>query len=54
LAEKTQAEAYDLMVAHATELWANAVFAMRYDAKDMASGITEVLAYGRAVVVERV
>ncbi len=53
LAEKTRAEAYDLMVAHATELGANAVLAMRHDANDMASGITEVLAYGSAVVVER-
>jgi uncharacterized protein YbjQ (UPF0145 family) len=40
------------MEAHAAEVGGNAVIAMRYDANDMAAGITEVLAYGTAVVVE--
>lgn len=52
LAERARAEAYELMEAHAAEVGGNAVIAMRYDANDMAAGITEVLAYGTAVVVE--
>ena len=53
LAEKAREEAYELMVQHATQLGANAIIAMRYDANEIADGITEVLAYGTAVVVER-
>ena len=52
LAEKAREEAYELMVQHATQLGANAVVAMRYDANEIADGITEVLAYGTAVVVQ--
>jgi uncharacterized protein YbjQ (UPF0145 family) len=52
LAERARAEAYELMEAHAAEVGGNAVIAMRYDANDLAAGITEVLAYGTAVVVE--
>jgi len=52
LCERARAEAYDLMVAHAQQMGANAVLAMRYDANEVAAGITEVLAYGTAVVVE--
>jgi uncharacterized protein YbjQ (UPF0145 family) len=52
LAEKAREEAYELMVQHATQLGANAIIAMRYDANEIADGITEVLAYGTAVVVE--
>ena len=52
LCEHARGEAYELMVAHATTMGANAVIAMRYDANEIASGITEVLAYGTAVVVE--
>ena len=54
LAERAREEAYELMVEHAQELGANAILAMRYDANDIAQGITEVLAYGTAVVVEPV
>jgi uncharacterized protein YbjQ (UPF0145 family) len=54
LCERARADAYALMVAHAEEMGANAVIAMRYDANEVASGITEVLAYGTAVVVEPV
>ena len=53
LAEAARQEAYDLMVQHAASAGANAVIAMRYDANEIADGITEVLAYGTAVVVER-
>jgi uncharacterized protein YbjQ (UPF0145 family) len=53
LCERAREEAYELMVRHAEEMGANAVIAMRYDANEVAAGITEVLAYGTAVVVER-
>ena len=53
LAERAREEAYDLMVDHATKIGANAIIAMRYDANEIADGITEVLAYGTAVVIER-
>lgn len=52
LAEKARQEAFDIMVDHAQALGANAVIAMRYDANDITDGVTEVLAYGTAVVVE--
>ncbi|KRA71684.1 hypothetical protein ASD89_12035 [Caulobacter sp. Root656] len=52
LAEAARKEAYDLLVAHATEMGANAILAMRYDANEIMEGITEVLAYGTAVKVE--
>ena len=54
LAEKTRQEALDLMVQHAEEMGANAIIAMRYDANEITDGITEMLAYGTAVVVEEV
>ncbi|WP_293912057.1 YbjQ family protein [Deinococcus sp.] len=52
LAEKARQEAYELMVQHARERGANAILAMRYDANEITDGVTEVLAYGTAVVVE--
>lgn len=54
LAEQAREEAYRLMVVHAGEAGANAVIGMRYDANEIMEGITEVLAYGTAVVVEPV
>lgn len=54
LAEMAREEAYQAMIAHAREHGANAVIAMRYDANEIMDGITEVLAYGTAVVVEPV
>jgi uncharacterized protein YbjQ (UPF0145 family) len=54
LAETARQEALDHMTQHATEHGANAVIAMRYDANEIMDGITEVLAYGTAVVVEPV
>ena len=53
LCEKTRAEAFDMMVMHARELGANAVVGVRYDATEIMSGVSEVLCYGTAVVVER-
>jgi uncharacterized protein YbjQ (UPF0145 family) len=53
LCEKSREEAYELMISHAQSMGANAVINMRYDANEVMAGITEVLAYGTAVVVER-
>ena len=53
LCEKTRAEAFDMMVAHAERIGANAVIGIRYDATEVMDGVTEVLCYGTAVVVER-
>jgi len=53
LCEKTRADAFDLMVQHAGALGANAVIGVRYDATEVMNGVTEVLCYGTAVVVER-
>ena len=52
LCEKTRLEAFDLMLQHAAELGGNAVVGARYDATEVMQGVTEVLAYGTAVVVE--
>ncbi|HEY0078438.1 MAG TPA: YbjQ family protein [Pyrinomonadaceae bacterium] len=52
LCEQTRSEAFDIMVQHASEIGANAIIGARYDATEIASGATEVLAYGTAVVVE--
>ena len=52
LCEKARDDAFKLMLAHAAEHGANAIIGMRYDANEVADGITEVLAYGTAVVVE--
>ena len=54
LCEQTRQEAYDLLVAEAHRMGANAVIGMRYDANEIAAAVTEVLAYGTAVVVEEV
>jgi uncharacterized protein YbjQ (UPF0145 family) len=54
LCEKTREEAYQYMIQHANERGANAIINMRYDANELMSGITEVLAYGTAVQVEKI
>jgi len=54
LCETTRAEAFEIMVQHASEIGANAVVGMRYDATEVMSGVSEVLAYGTAVIVEPV
>ena len=53
LCEKTREEAFQYMMQHAAERGANAVLNMRYDANEVMNGVTEVLAYGTAVVVEK-
>jgi uncharacterized protein YbjQ (UPF0145 family) len=53
LCEQTREHAFDLMLDHAAQLGANAVIGMRYDATEVMQGVTEVLAYGTAVYVEK-
>jgi uncharacterized protein YbjQ (UPF0145 family) len=52
LCEKTRSEAFEMMVQHAEVMGANAVIGVRYDATELAPGVTEVLCYGTAAVVE--
>lgn len=54
LCEQAREEAFDLMVQHAEKLGANTIIGVRYDATELAENMTEVLAYGTAVVAERV
>ena len=53
LCEKTREEAFDMMMKHAQELGANAVIGIRYDATELMQGVSEVLCYGTAAIVER-
>jgi uncharacterized protein YbjQ (UPF0145 family) len=52
LCEKTRAEAFDMMVEHAAQIGANGIVGVRYDATEVLQGVTEVLCYGTAVVIE--
>ena len=52
LCEKTRNDAYDLMIQHAAQMGANAIVGIRYDATEVMQGVTEVLCYGTALVVE--
>lgn len=52
LCEQTRADAFEIMIQHATEVGANAVVGARYDTTELSTGVTEVLAYGTAVIVE--
>lgn len=52
LCEKARAEAFEIMIQHASEIGANAIIGARYDANEVMGGVTEVLAYGTAVIVE--
>ena len=52
LCEQTRADAFDIMIQHATEIGANAVIGARYDTTEISTGVTEVLAYGTAVIVQ--
>lgn len=52
LCEKAREDSYDLMLQHAAQLGANAVVGVRYDATEIMQGVTEVLAYGTAVIVQ--
>ncbi|HEY7783474.1 MAG TPA: YbjQ family protein [Pyrinomonadaceae bacterium] len=52
LCEDTRSDAFDIMIQHASEIGANAIVGARYDTTELATGVTEVLAYGTAVIVE--
>lgn len=52
LCEQTRVDAFEIMIQHATEIGANAIVGARYDTTELATGVTEVLAYGTAVIVE--
>ena len=52
LCEETRAEAFGVMIQHASEIGANAIIGARYDTTELGAGVTEVLAYGTAVIVE--
>jgi uncharacterized protein YbjQ (UPF0145 family) len=52
LCEQTRSDAFEIMIQHATAIGANAVIGARYDTTELAQGVTEVLAYGTAVIVE--
>ena len=54
LCEKTREDSFDLMIQHAKDMDANAVIATRYDATEIMGGVTEVLCYGTAVVVDKI
>jgi uncharacterized protein YbjQ (UPF0145 family) len=54
LCEQSRQEAYDLLILHAQQVGANAIINMRYDANEVMQGITEVLAYGTAVKVQKI
>jgi len=52
LCEKARWEAFEIMIQHANQVGANAIIGTRYDATEVMQGVTEVLAYGTAVVIE--
>ena len=52
MCEQTRSDAFEIMIQHATEVGANAVIGTRYDTTELSTGVTEVLAYGTAVIVE--
>lgn len=53
LCEQTRRDAFEVMIQHAEQLGANAIIAFRYDATEIMGGVSEVLAYGTACVVEK-
>ena len=54
LCEKTRNDSFEIMILHAEQLNANAVIGFRYDANEVMAGVTEVLAYGTAVILEKI
>jgi len=54
LCEKTRGEAFDLMIQHAEDIGANAIIGVRYDATEVMQGVSEVLCYGTAVIVQKI
>jgi len=52
MCEETRSDAFDIMIQHASEIGANAIIGVRYDTTEISAGVTEVLCYGTAVIVE--
>ena len=52
MCEETRSDAFEIMIQHASEIGANAIIGMRYDTTEISTGVTEVIAYGTAVIVE--
>lgn len=52
MCEETRRDAFEIMIQHASEIGANAIIGMRYDTTEISTGVTEVIAYGTAVIVE--
>lgn len=52
MCEETRRDAFDIMIQHASEIGGNAIIGVRYDTTEIATGVTEVLCYGTAVIVE--
>ena len=52
LCEKTRQDAFEIMIQHASEIGGNAIIGVRYDTTEISTGVTEVIAYGTAVIVE--
>ena len=52
MCEETRRDAFEIMIQHASEIGANAIIGMRHDTTEISTGVTEVLAYGTAVIVE--
>jgi uncharacterized protein YbjQ (UPF0145 family) len=52
MCEETRSDAFEIMIQHASEIGANAIIGVRYDTTEISTGVTEVLAYGTAVIVE--
>ena len=52
MCEETRRDAFEIMIQHASEIGANAIIGVRYDTTEISTGVTEVLAYGTAVIVE--
>jgi uncharacterized protein YbjQ (UPF0145 family) len=52
MCEETRSDAFDILIQHASEIGANAIIGMRYDTTEISAGVTEVIAYGTAVIVE--
>ena len=52
MCEETRSDAFDILIQHASEIGGNAIIGMRYDTTEISTGVTEVIAYGTAVIVE--
>ena len=54
LCEKTREDSFEVMVQHAQQLGADGIISFRYDANDVMQGVTEILAYGTAVKLQKI